>query len=371
MCGESMGGAVAICIHRKQPDQWDGAIFMAPMCKISAKVQPPAILVRLLKGLAYVIPTWQIVPSADIVTSAIRCPEKLKKPGHTPTVLEPPSQCFTQTKTPRPTSPPSPCPSCCSTGMPTQSQSWTAAKRCSIPHSLFPTPLDIPFPFPPHPRTPLPYPPLTDSSQPIHLPRSPAHANSPHHAACEQPSPCCMRTALTMLHANSPHHAAACKPIAEASLPLVSLPFLLLHGDADTIAANPYTYRARPRMRTALTMLHASQDAEASLDSVSLPFLLLHGDADIVTELDGSQALYDRARSEDKTLKVYEGAWHLLTEGEPEETAGAVLRDMIGWLDERSQRKSSKLMGFALCKKRGIIPFSTTAFNLILQSLES
>ncbi|CAI7923605.1 unnamed protein product, partial [Closterium sp. NIES-54] len=216
MCGESMGGAVAICIHRKQPDQWDGAIFMAPMCKISAKVQPPAILVRLLKGLAYVIPTWQIVPSADIVTSAIRCPEKLKK-----------------------------------------------------------------------------------------------------------------------------------------------------------IAANPYTYRARPRMRTALTMLHASQDAEASLDSVSLPFLLLHGDADIVTELDGSQALYDRARSEDKTLKVYEGAWHLLTEGEPEETAGAVLRDMIGWLDERSQRKSSKLMGFALCKKRGIIPFSTTAFNLILQSLES
>ncbi|CAI5514938.1 unnamed protein product [Closterium sp. Naga37s-1] len=187
MCGESMGGAVATCIHRKQPDQWDGAIFMAPMCKISAKVQPPAILVRLLKGLAYVIPTWQIVPSADIVTSAIRCPEKLKK-----------------------------------------------------------------------------------------------------------------------------------------------------------IAANPYTYRARPRMRTALTMLHASQDAEASLDSVSLPFLLLHGDADIVTELDGSQALYDRARSEDKMLKVYEGAWHLLTEGEPEETAEGVLRDMIGWLDERSQRKSSE-----------------------------
>ncbi|CAI5479742.1 unnamed protein product [Closterium sp. Yama58-4] len=108
------------------------------------------------------------------------------------------------------------------------------------------------------------------------------------------------------------------------------------------IAANPYTYRARPRMRTALTMLHASQDAESSLSSISLPFLLLHGDADTVTELDGSQALYEKARSEDKTLKVYEGAWHLLTEGEPEETAEKVLCDMIGWLDERSQRKSSE-----------------------------
>ncbi|GJP83736.1 hypothetical protein CLOP_g13854 [Closterium sp. NIES-67] len=186
LCGESMGGAVALCIHRKQPDQWDGAIFMAPMCKISAKVRPPAILVQLVQGLAYVLPTWQIVPSADIVTSSIRDPEKLKK-----------------------------------------------------------------------------------------------------------------------------------------------------------IAASPYTYRARPRMRTALTMLHASQDAERTLDQVSLPFLLLHGDADIVTELEGSQALYDKARSEDKTFKVYKDAWHLLTEGEPEETAEEVLRDMIGWLDERSQRKST------------------------------
>ena len=29
-----MGGAVALLVHRKQPDYWDGAILVAPMCKV-------------------------------------------------------------------------------------------------------------------------------------------------------------------------------------------------------------------------------------------------------------------------------------------------------------------------------------------------
>lgn len=30
-----MGGAVALKVHLKQPDSWDGAILVAPMCKAS------------------------------------------------------------------------------------------------------------------------------------------------------------------------------------------------------------------------------------------------------------------------------------------------------------------------------------------------
>lgn len=33
--GESMGGAVALLIHKKDPCFWDGAILVAPMCKVS------------------------------------------------------------------------------------------------------------------------------------------------------------------------------------------------------------------------------------------------------------------------------------------------------------------------------------------------
>ena len=29
-----MGGAVALLLHRKQPDFWDGAVLVAPMCKV-------------------------------------------------------------------------------------------------------------------------------------------------------------------------------------------------------------------------------------------------------------------------------------------------------------------------------------------------
>lgn len=32
--GQSMGGAVALKVHLKQPDSWTGAILVAPMCKV-------------------------------------------------------------------------------------------------------------------------------------------------------------------------------------------------------------------------------------------------------------------------------------------------------------------------------------------------
>lgn len=32
--GESMGGALALHIHRKEPEEWSGAVLQAPMCKV-------------------------------------------------------------------------------------------------------------------------------------------------------------------------------------------------------------------------------------------------------------------------------------------------------------------------------------------------
>jgi acylglycerol lipase len=32
--GESMGGAVVLYIHWKEPHEWNGAILIAPMCKV-------------------------------------------------------------------------------------------------------------------------------------------------------------------------------------------------------------------------------------------------------------------------------------------------------------------------------------------------
>lgn len=34
LLGESMGGAIALRIHFKQPNAWDGAALIAPLCKV-------------------------------------------------------------------------------------------------------------------------------------------------------------------------------------------------------------------------------------------------------------------------------------------------------------------------------------------------
>jgi len=69
---------------------------------------------------------------------------------------------------------------------------------------------------------------------------------------------------------------------------------------------------------------------------VTLPFVVLHGDADTVTDPEVSKALYDLASSEDKTMKMYPGMWHALTVGETDENVGIVFADIIAWLDEHT-----------------------------------
>ncbi|XP_042440085.1 caffeoylshikimate esterase-like [Zingiber officinale] len=74
--GESMGGAVALLFHRRDPTFWDGAVLVAPMCKISEKVKPHPVVVNLLTRVEEIIPKWKIVPSKDVIDSAFKDPIK-------------------------------------------------------------------------------------------------------------------------------------------------------------------------------------------------------------------------------------------------------------------------------------------------------
>ncbi|GMH13343.1 hypothetical protein Nepgr_015184 [Nepenthes gracilis] len=79
LLGESMGGTVAIFLHRKMPDFWDGAVLVAPMCKIADGLKPNPIVTAFLRKLSYIIPTWKIVPTPDIIDAAVRDPEAKKQ----------------------------------------------------------------------------------------------------------------------------------------------------------------------------------------------------------------------------------------------------------------------------------------------------
>jgi acylglycerol lipase len=72
-----------------------------------------------------------------------------------------------------------------------------------------------------------------------------------------------------------------------------------------------------------------------NLADFDAPFLVQHGLADKVTDPMLSKALYDESKSHDKTLKLYEGMWHTITSGEPDDGIDLVFHDAISWVRAR------------------------------------
>ncbi|CAA6658434.1 unnamed protein product [Spirodela intermedia] len=98
---------------------------------------------------------------------------------------------------------------------------------------------------------------------------------------------------------------------------------------------NPLRYRGRPRLGTVVELLRVTDYIYSRLPEVTLPFIVLHGSADVVTDLSVSQALYELAASEDKTIRIYDGMLHSLLFGEPEENITVVRGHILSWLNDR------------------------------------
>ncbi|KAJ7565171.1 hypothetical protein O6H91_02G050900 [Diphasiastrum complanatum] len=184
--GESMGGCVALHVHRKEPTSWSGAVLVAPMCKISENMKPHPLVIRVLTALSPLIGTWRIVPTKDVIEMAYKDPIKREK-----------------------------------------------------------------------------------------------------------------------------------------------------------IRENSLIYQGWPRVKTALEMAQASLSIEQRFDEVTLPFLILHGDADRVTDPECSKQLHSAAKSFDKELKLYPGMWHGLLVAEPDKNVEIVFNDIVSWLDKRIPARSS------------------------------
>lgn len=108
----------------------------------------------------------------------------------------------------------------------------------------------------------------------------------------------------------------------------------------------------------------------AHMHEFKAPFLVLHGTDDVVTGPEGSKALYEKASSEDKTLKLYEGAYHSLIQGEPDETRNQVLHDVQTWLDERVQKKMGVWTSFHPSKSANRKSPTANSDILNLENLE-
>ncbi|KAH8491954.1 hypothetical protein H0E87_021519 [Populus deltoides] len=105
--------------------------------------------------------------------------------------------------------------------------------------------------------------------------------------------------------------------------------------DPDALVAkysDPLVYTGSVRVRTGYEILRTTAYLQQNLKRLRVPFLVLHGAADTVTDPDASQKLYEEASSADKTIKLLEGFLHdLLIEPEREE----IMKDIIDWFNCR------------------------------------
>ncbi len=111
---------------------------------------------------------------------------------------------------------------------------------------------------------------------------------------------------------------------------------LAISRDQAVVAAyvnDPLVYRGKIRARLGAELIRVMRILPPQMPGISLPILIMHGTADRLSDPDGSQMLYERVGSRDKTLKFYDGFYHEIFNEPGREL---VFADMTAWLAAHS-----------------------------------
>lgn len=101
---------------------------------------------------------------------------------------------------------------------------------------------------------------------------------------------------------------------------------------------DPLNYHGKMPASLIAAMVRGMKYVDTHTPEITMPLLVLHGSADELTSPDGSQRLYDRAGSVDKTLKIYNGLAHEIL-NEPERAL--VVEDIASWLNRQVGKPSA------------------------------
>ncbi|XP_018409450.1 PREDICTED: monoglyceride lipase isoform X2 [Nanorana parkeri] len=102
----------------------------------------------------------------------------------------------------------------------------------------------------------------------------------------------------------------------------------------ECYVTDPLVYHGGLKVSFGVQLLNATARVEKALPHFKLPLILFHGTADKLCDFKGSQFMMDTVPSEDKTLKVYENAFHVLHKELPEVT-NAVFQEIKSWMLQR------------------------------------
>ncbi|XP_063797247.1 monoglyceride lipase [Pseudophryne corroboree] len=110
--------------------------------------------------------------------------------------------------------------------------------------------------------------------------------------------------------------------------------------EVHSYVSDPLVYHGGMKVSFAMQLLNATNRVEKALPHFNLPLLLFHGTTDKLCDFRGSQLMMETVPSEDKTLKVYENAFHALHKELPEVTS-SVYEEIESWILQRLEGKGA------------------------------
>jgi acylglycerol lipase len=142
---------------------------------------------------------------------------------------------------------------------------------------------------------------------------------------------------LAVLEAASPAQRIVGRVLSAVapSLGVVAIDSTAVSRDPQVVADyddDPLNYHGKLPARTVTELAKAIEGFPEAVTRFRLPLLVMHGTADRLVPIAGGEMVAERAGSEDKTFKRYDGLFHEIL-NEPERQQ--VLNDMADWLDAR------------------------------------
>ena len=102
--------------------------------------------------------------------------------------------------------------------------------------------------------------------------------------------------------------------------------------EVEKYKSDTLVYQKSVPARTGFELYHLMQFIQRNAEQFSSPVLLIHGDADRLTNPKGSNLLYEKASSADKTIRIIPGGYHeLLNDLNREEVRELILN----WIKSR------------------------------------
>jgi alpha-beta hydrolase superfamily lysophospholipase len=97
----------------------------------------------------------------------------------------------------------------------------------------------------------------------------------------------------------------------------------------ERMGSDPLVSKQGYEAQTIAELVRADERLKKEFSRITLPLLILHGTADRAAKPHGSQVFHERASSEDKTLKLYDGHFHDLLNDLGKES---VMADITEWI---------------------------------------